>query len=163
MGKKQRQSKINRLIPAAGLAYLVYWFATKAKAVENLNYEVKGFRVKGIQLTDTNGQLDFLVTNPSGRSLKFSDIFLQLFYQGERLATIESPSLLILDPRTSTVLPLDVRISHTSLIAKGVGSLIKFFKDGTPVEGIVMKGSARVDGVSYPIEEVFPLSIKSDG
>lgn len=130
----------------AGAAAL--FFAGRGLLRQNLQFRLQGLRVRGSVLQPII-ELAFAIQNPTNRSAKLRSITGEVYVDNKFLANVSFFGETVIKPVGETIVNIQARPSLT-----GAFSTVQdiFTREGGMRSVAVFKGSANVDGITYPFE-----------
>ncbi|MEO0471399.1 MAG: LEA type 2 family protein [Bacteroidota bacterium] len=137
-----------------GTLAVIWYFTRTASAALGLEYGVKSFTISKLSTTSISTVLDFEVRNPSGVQLNM-DEFLGTIEQGGRRLTnirIREQKIIQAKSRKRFVIPFELDLNNLLLIAND-------FLETRRLDDVHLVGSILLNGVRYPIDETFPLTV----
>jgi hypothetical protein len=146
--------KLKYLVPLAiGTGLAAFWFTSKK--LGKLEFAVNRLVYKTLSITKINFLLDITVKNPGKSPVKLQDIDLNLYYKGEKFASIAKHDLSINVPAKTNFKISDIgtTINTLDIVNKILDALL-----GDYDKNVLVQGTIKADALVFQIKQTIDLT-----
>lgn len=146
-------TKNDKVIIFAGAAFAVYWFASKARALQGLVFTPGP--VQGITMTSGAPvlSLNIQVQNTNSAGLEINSLAANVISNGSLIGNVYNFSPTIVPANSQIFMPVLVRLETIGLVS----DLITSLQYGSASQNIKVVGSANVNGIQLPLTVDFKI------